>query len=110
MPRPSRPLLNRERIVEAAAALIDAEGLDALSTRRLATELGVRSPSLYNHFATKDDILDAVADTVIAKVDVSFFGTCGWPEALRRWGRSYRDALSAHPHIVPYLAQGPGRR
>lgn len=110
MPRPSQALLSRQRIVETAAAMIDADGLAAFSTRRLAAELGVRGPSLYNHFATKDAILDAVADAVIAGVDVSFFTTHDWRDALRLWGHSYRDALTAHPNIVPYLAQGPGRR
>jgi len=110
LPRPRQALLSRQRIVEAAAALIDAEGLAALSTRRLAAELGVRGPSLYNHFATKDEILDAVADSIIAQVDVSFFGRLDWREALRCWGLSYRAALAAHPNIVPHLARGPGRR
>ena len=62
MVRPRTPLLSRERIVEVAVTVIDAEGLDALSTRRLARELGVQAPSLYNHFSTKEDILDAVGD------------------------------------------------
>ena len=108
MPRP--PLITRQRIVDAATALIDADGLEALSTRRLAAVLGVRGPSLYHHFATKDEILDAVADAVTARVDTSAFGIHDWRDALRTWGRSYRDALTAHPNIVPYLAQGPGRR
>ncbi|MDG4830851.1 TetR/AcrR family transcriptional regulator C-terminal domain-containing protein [Solwaraspora sp. WMMD1047] len=110
MPRPRQALLSRDRIVETAITLIDADGLDAFSTRRLAAELGVAGPSLYNHFPTKDAILDAVAETITARVDVSFFGTLDWREALRRWGLSYRAALADHPHIVPYLAQGPGRR
>lgn len=110
MARPRQALLTRERIVAAAAELIDEAGLDALSTRRLADRLGVRGPSLYNHFATKDEILDAVADSVIGAVDTSYFGTHGWRVALRRWAISYREALAAHPNIVPFLAQGPGRR
>ncbi|GHJ45176.1 TetR family transcriptional regulator [Catellatospora sp. TT07R-123] len=110
MPRPSQALLSRQRIVETAARLIDADGLETFSTRRLAAELGVRGPSLYNHFAGKDEILDAVADAVIAEVDVTVFATHGWREALLGWGTSYRDALAEHPNIVPYLAQGPGRR
>ncbi|GAA1223168.1 TetR/AcrR family transcriptional regulator [Kitasatospora nipponensis] len=111
MARPRTPLLSRERIVGAALALVDAEGLDALSTRRLATELSVSGPSLYNHFATKDDLLDAVVDYVMGEVDLAMF-TAGtdWRTALRDWARSYRAALAAHPHIVPVLAQGPGRR
>ncbi|MFC4036057.1 TetR/AcrR family transcriptional regulator [Streptomyces polygonati] len=154
MARPRKPLLSRERIAQAALALIDAEGLAALSTRRLAAELGVSGPSLYNHFATKEAILDAAADTVVAQVDLSMFGGAGaagvevnagagavctdsggdegkgegdggdrgdnadgrgdrgpdWPDALLAWGRSYRAALADHPHIVPFLATGPGLR
>ncbi|MEU1809071.1 TetR/AcrR family transcriptional regulator [Micromonospora aurantiaca (nom. illeg.)] len=110
MPRPRQALLTRDRIVETALALIDADGLDALSTRRLAAALGVRGPSLYNHFATKEEILDAVADGVAATVDIGVFDEYEWRDALGRWARSYRAALAAHPNIVPYLAQGPGRR
>ncbi|MFE7559498.1 TetR/AcrR family transcriptional regulator [Kitasatospora sp. NPDC057500] len=121
MPRPRTPLLNRERIVAAALRLVDDEGLAALSTRRLAAELSVSGPSLYNHFATKDELLDAVVDGVMGEVDLSMFdpGTPSpspspsptpWPQALRDWARSYRAALAAHPNIVPVLAQGPGRR
>lgn len=110
MPRPKQALLSRQLIVETAATMIDRDGLALFSTRRLAAELGVRGPSLYNHFKTKDEILDAVADTITAKVDVSFFLTHDWREALLLWGKSYREALTAHPNIVPFLAQGPGRR
>jgi AcrR family transcriptional regulator len=110
MARPRQALLSRQRIVEAATALIDSEGLAALSTRRLATELGVRGPSLYNHVATKEDLLDAVADSITGQVDISVFARHDWRVALRLWARSYRDALATHPNIVPYLAQGPGRR
>jgi AcrR family transcriptional regulator len=91
MARPRQTLLTRQRIVDAASALVDAEGLEALSMRRLATELGVQGPSLYNHFPTKADILDAVADGLISRV-------------------SHHAVLVAHPNVVPVLAHGPGRR
>jgi AcrR family transcriptional regulator len=110
MARPARPVLNRQRIVEAAIAIIDEEGLDALSTRRLARALRVQAPSLYNHFATKEEILDAVGDAVIAEVDLSMFDRDPWPEALKTWARAYRAAFAAHPNIVPFLVRGPGRR
>ncbi|MEU9147219.1 TetR/AcrR family transcriptional regulator C-terminal domain-containing protein [Streptomyces sp. NPDC048349] len=112
MARPRKPLLSRARIVEAAGALVDAEGLEAVSTRRLAAALGVSGPSLYNHFRTKDEILDAVADAVSARVDLSMFeaGRLDWRGALHAWAHSYRAALSDHPNIVPVLARGPGRR
>lgn len=110
MARPPRPVLSRQRIVECATAIIDAEGLAALSTRRLARQLRVQAPSLYNHFATKEEILDAVADAIIAQVDLTMFGRDPWPEALRSWARAYRAAFMAHPNVVPFLVHGPGRR
>lgn len=113
MARPRKPLLSRSLIVEAAGALVDGEGLEAVSTRRLAAALGVSGPSLYNHFRTKDEILDAVADAVSARVDLSMFEAGDgreWQVALRDWAHSYRAALSDHPNIVPVLARGPGRR
>ncbi|GAB7107322.1 TetR/AcrR family transcriptional regulator [Streptomyces phaeofaciens JCM 4814] len=111
MARPRKPLLNTDRIVETARRLVDAEGLPAVSTRRLAAELGVSGPSLYNHFRTKDEILEAVADSVSAQVDLSMFEDGReWRTALHDWAVSYRAALLDHPNIVPVLAQGPGRR
>lgn len=110
MVRPRQPLLSRQRIVEVATTIVDAEGLDALSTRRLAEELGVRAPSLYNHFGTKDEIVDAVGDAIVAGVDLSMFGRDPWPDALAAWGRAYRAAFAAHPNVVPFLARGPARR
>jgi AcrR family transcriptional regulator len=136
MARPRTPLLSRDGIVAAALALVDAEGLEALSTRRLAAELGVSGPSLYNHVATKDELIDAVVDSVVAGVDVSAFGGLGgggadedsvgdgsagdgdtaaggppaWRGALASWARSYREVLAAHPNVVPALARGSGRR
>ncbi|MEU6224167.1 TetR/AcrR family transcriptional regulator [Streptomyces sp. NPDC047042] len=117
MARPRKPLLSTDLIVETARALVDAEGLAALSTRRLAAELGVSGPSLYNHFRTKDQILEAVADSVSGLVDLSMFERDDenrerpdWRTALHDWAVSYRAALRDHPHIVPVMALGPGRR
>ncbi|MFD5123863.1 TetR/AcrR family transcriptional regulator [Streptomyces sp. NPDC058385] len=113
MARPRKPLLSRDRIVTAALSLVDAEGLAAVSTRRLAAELGVSGPSLYNHFRTKDQILEAVADSVSAQVDLAMFDPADgrdWRTSLHDWAVSYRAALLEHPNIVPVLAQGPGRR
>ncbi|MGI5237465.1 TetR/AcrR family transcriptional regulator [Dactylosporangium sp. CA-139066] len=110
MVRPRTPLLSRERIVEVATAIVDAEGLDALSTRRLARELGVQAPSLYNHFGTKEEIIDAIGDAIVSGVDLSMLGRDPWPQALRAWGRAYRAAFRAHPNVVPFLSRGPARR
>jgi AcrR family transcriptional regulator len=110
MVRPRTPLLTRDRIVDVATGIIDAEGFDALSTRRLARELGVQAPSLYNHFATKEQILDAIGDAIVARVDLSMLGRDPWPAALAAWARAYREAFRAHPNMVPFLARGPARR
>lgn len=94
MARPRKPLLSTDRIVETARALVDAEGLAAVSTRRLAAELGVSGPSLYNHFRTKDEILEAVADSVSGQVDLTMFEDGrDWRTALHDWAVSYRAAL-----------------
>jgi AcrR family transcriptional regulator len=97
--------------VEAALKVIDADGLAAVSTRRLATELRVSGPALYNHFVTMDAIVDAVVDRVLGEVDLSMFvQQAAWDKALHAWAWSYRAALAAHPNLVPALASGPGRR
>ena len=109
MPRPRTPLLSRDRIRDAALDLIDRDGLSALSMRRLAEALGVQAASLYTHVATKDDVLDAVANRLIAQVDTGGFAT-GWREGLLTWARSYHAALVAHPNAVPLIASGTQRR
>jgi AcrR family transcriptional regulator len=110
MPRPSTPILSRDRIRAAALVIIDRDGLPGLSMRRLAGELGVQAPSLYSHYATKDALLDEVCDEIMSGVDVSDFETADWQTGIRTWARSYRAALAAHPNIVPFLAAGPARR
>lgn len=101
--------LSRERIVAVALDLIDRDGLEALTTRRLAQELGVQAPSLYNHMRSKEALLDAVAESVFEEVDVSGFEHLEWREALRAWAWSYYEALAAHPNLVPHLITAFGR-
>ena len=109
MGRPTTAKLDQERIRAAALALVDAEGLEGLSMRRLATALDVSAASLYFHYATKDELLEAVAADVLAKVDTSAFRS-GWEPGVRAWARSLRAALAAHPRLVPVLSHAPGRR
>ncbi len=110
MARPRTPLLNRDLIRDTALRLVDSDGLAALSMRRLAQELGVQAPSLYGHYPTKDDVLDAVANLLTEQVDTSGFVDGDWRHGLLTWGRSYRAALAAHPNAVPVVASGTGRR
>lgn len=109
MARPSTPLLSRDRIRDSALALIDEHGLEGLSMRLLARDLGVQAASLYTHFRTKDEVLDAVANLLTRDVDTTEFGQ-GWAVGLIVWGRSYRAALQAHPNAAPVVAAGTGQR
>lgn len=109
MARPTTPLLSRQRIRDAALDLIDADGLQAFSMRRLAASLGVTAPSLYSHYATREHVLDDVVNLVIADVDTSGFFR-GWRDGLLTWARSYRAALAAHPEVAPLVASGTQHR
>ncbi|MDQ3156810.1 MAG: TetR family transcriptional regulator [Actinomycetota bacterium] len=110
MARPRTPLLSRERIRDVALELIDSVGLEALSMRRLAQELGVQAASLYSHYSSKDEVLDAVANLLTVNVNTSGFSGGDWRTGLRVWGRSYRNALAAHPNAAPIVAAGTGER
>lgn len=110
MPRPSTPLLSQPRIRDAALDLIDRDGLAGFSMRRLAAHLGVQAPSLYGHYANRDEVFDAVANLLTRQVDTSGFADGDWRRGVETWARSYRDVLAAHPHAVPLVASGAGRR
>jgi AcrR family transcriptional regulator len=98
------PPLDPVVIADAALALLDADGLEAVTMRRIAQRLDVRASSLYNHVRSKEEVLDAAADRVIAQVDVSGFERLGWRDALEAWAWSYYEALAAHPNLVPHVA------
>jgi AcrR family transcriptional regulator len=66
--------MNREQILDAALALVDREGIDALTVRRLASELGVGMMSLYYHVADKDALLEGVAERVLSDVEIPTSG------------------------------------
>lgn len=94
--RTRRQPLTRDRIVEAALALADERGLDALSMRTLGQRVGVEAMSLYNHVANKDEVLDAIVELVLQEIQpVSPEGD--WSAALRTGAMSARSALLRHP-------------
>ncbi|HEX2754736.1 MAG TPA: TetR/AcrR family transcriptional regulator C-terminal domain-containing protein [Candidatus Limnocylindrales bacterium] len=90
-----RSRLSRERVVRAAIAHADAGGLEALSMRTLAEELGVAPMALYRHVANKDDLVDGMVDVVVSEVDLPSSGA-DWRTAMRRRAISLRDVLSRH--------------
>ncbi|HUK76741.1 MAG TPA: TetR/AcrR family transcriptional regulator C-terminal domain-containing protein [Thermoleophilia bacterium] len=97
--------LDRQRIVEAAMAIIDDEGLEALSMRRLGAALGVNPMAAYYHVPNKAALYDLVLDAVMASVDASAVRPeCPLPERLKQAARAYRTAILAHPRAIPVLA------
>jgi AcrR family transcriptional regulator len=91
-----RAPLNRDRLLRAAVALADETGIESLSMRRLAKELGVVPMALYKHVAGKEELLDGMVDAVIGEIDPPV-GDTGWKTAVRRRVLSARQALLRHP-------------
>jgi AcrR family transcriptional regulator len=91
----SRRRLSRERVLRAAIAHADAGGLEALTMRTLAEELGVAPMALYRHIANKDDLVDAMVDVVFSEIDLPA-STEGWKTAMRQRAISEREVLSRH--------------
>ena len=104
MARPTKPLIDKDACARAALEIIDTEGLDALSLERLATEIGVRAPSLYHHFADKAEILARVARLVTLEVRVPPEPTTdNWQQWLVEMTVGFRRAVMAHPNAAPLL-------
>lgn len=96
-----REPLSRERIVNAALELIESDGLQNLSLRRLGAELEVEAMSLYHHFPSKAHLLDALVDRILADLDIPATGS--WEDRLRASLRSYRRVMSRYPNFAVYL-------
>ena len=93
----SRPPLNQTVVVDAALALLDEVGLDGLTVRRLAAELGVQSPALYWHFRNKQELVDGMATAILLATGMGPPSDGeSWQDWLVRRGHSYRDQLLAH--------------
>jgi AcrR family transcriptional regulator len=95
--------LSRERVLRAAVKIADEGGIQALTMRRLADEVGAEAMSLYYHVANKEEVLDGIADAVVGEIndvvgrlDVSSTGA-GWKKAVRRRILSAREVLLRHP-------------
>lgn len=93
-------------MLDAALALVDRDGLDRLSMRRLAAELGVEAMSLYNHVASKDDLLAGVAELVWSEIAAAAPPADDWAAWLRAFAHAIRDAVHRHPEALPVLVSG----
>jgi AcrR family transcriptional regulator len=102
-----REKLTRDRVIEAAMQVMDDEGLDAVSMRRVGRELGVEAMSLYHHVHDKEDLLLGIREHVLSEfVDPGKEGP--WEIRARRAARSWRQVLRAHPNAIG-LVSAPKR-
>jgi TetR/AcrR family transcriptional regulator, tetracycline repressor protein len=101
---PDRNTLTPRAVVEGALSLADLEGLEALTIRRLAKELGVTPMALYWHFRSKGELLDGMAARIFEEVDLSVDASATWQEQLRALLGSILGVLRAHPSTAILLS------
>jgi TetR/AcrR family tetracycline transcriptional repressor len=94
---PDRPRLSKSTVVGRALELADRDGVDALTIRRLATELGVTPMALYWHFRSKEELLSGLSDHIWSEVDLAVDQSAPWPDQLRSIMKSLVGVLRAHP-------------
>ena len=106
--RPNRPRLTRREVLATALRLIDEEGVDALTMRRLGRALDRDPMRLYRFAASKDALLDGVVELVLEELEVpSSAPPQTWSDVLRATAHRYRRIALRHPHVVPLLVTRP---
>ncbi|WP_354645290.1 TetR/AcrR family transcriptional regulator C-terminal domain-containing protein [Kitasatospora camelliae] len=103
---PAGGKLSRERVLACALEIIDSEGVERMSMRRLARALGHDPMSLYRYAPNKAALLDGVAETVLSELTVDPSDP-DWKAQLRSVARQFRRIALAHPHVVPLLVTRP---
>jgi len=104
----TREPVTRQRAIRVAVALADAGGIESLSMRKLAAELGIEAMSLYYHVKSKDDILDGMLDVVYSEFATPRAGD-QWRTAMRQRAESTRSVLARHPWAISIKARtSPG--
>lgn len=110
-PPSARIPLDRDRIINAALDFIDDNGLAGLTMRRLGTALGVEAMSLYRYVPGKEDLLDAIVESLVASLDgddeVLSAPRDGWQDFLQRLAHGIRRVALAHPKAFPLVASRP---
>jgi AcrR family transcriptional regulator len=107
--RPAKAPLSVEAIVDAAVAILQSEGLDAMSMRRVATALDTGAGSLYVYVAGRDGLIESVFDRVVSTVELEPPSPKRWRAQLQRLLERTRDALIAHPGIAAATMVDPLR-
>jgi AcrR family transcriptional regulator len=95
--------LTRQRVLEAALALVDADGLETLSMRKLGAALGVEAMSVYKHVANNDALLDGLVDQLWVEVRDGLPASAEWAEQLRAYAQTMRAAVHRHPQAASLL-------
>lgn len=104
MPRPAKPLIRYDSVIETSLRIIDSEGLDAFSLPRLARELNVRAPSLYHHFEDKAEILRGVARAIVLETRMPDERTAPtWIEWFVQLSLAFREVVLRHRNAAPVL-------
>ena len=98
--------MSRRRILQAAVRIVDSEGLEALSMRRLGAELGVEAMSLYNHVPNKEALLDGMVELLLGELEVPPESE-GWESRVREAYRAFRRLAHEHPNVFPLLVVRP---
>lgn len=102
----ARRPLSRDRVLRAAVAFADANGIDSLSMRNLAQELGVVPMAIYKHVANKEELLDGMVDVVVGEIEPPV-GGADWRSAIRQRILSARRALLRHPWASRVMESRP---
>jgi len=102
-----RQPLTRTLILETGIEIADAEGIDAVTMRRVGAALGVQAMSLYNHVASKRDLLDGMAAHLIASLGRSGSPSLHWKDVSRQVSQAYRRLGLDHPALFPYVIERP---
>jgi AcrR family transcriptional regulator len=106
----SRAPLTLEAIVDAALAIVDDQGLEGLSMRKLGGRLGVEAMTLYHHVPNKDALLDRLVERVITRANfLEADQAMGWRERLERFAHRYRAILIQRPNLASLIATRPVR-
>jgi TetR/AcrR family transcriptional regulator, tetracycline repressor protein len=98
--------VSRGQILDAALAIVDAEGLDALTMRRLGAALGVDPMTVYHHVPDKAALFDGLVECIYAEIPIPP-ATGAWEEDLRAIARAARTTFLAHPHVVTLVGTRP---
>ena len=107
--------MSRDRVLRAALDLVDREGVDALTMRRLGRELGVEAMSLYGYVENKQDLIEGVVEQVFREMPLIAPGPGSWQDRIRHHAATYRAVLLAHPQAVrlvggrPLVTEGTAR-